>query len=501
METSWNTYRQKERGYYRRQAENTPLYRLIYHHRDALERNWESCFEHSYGFLRQSVLEAFDEYLNCGIILHGCARLHCEHCNHSELLAFSCKRRGLCPSCDAKRALLFAEHLEHEVLLPCPHRHLVFTIPKRLRVYFKFNRKLHSVLYKSAWTAWKRYINNHLPGSTGMVMALHTAGEELKFHPHVHAIALNGAIDDNGTFAQLSSLDTTILESPVVSHVELYFQQEVFNQLIAANVIEEEVAVEMATWEHSGFSAWVSEPIEPTHTEHRLFLSRYLKKAVISNQRLSIDDSNPLATTVTYRSGKTEQVLSYGFQPGSLVPDITHHTISADTEKQFSPLEFLATLTLHIPDKWEQTTRYYGIYAARTRGKKRQLELEALEQAILLAEDTNQDFTIPLPPFREEPTPKPSKTWAACMKRVFEVDPLVCPKCGSQMKIKAFITDSKEIIRLCHNLGIAPPGVSYVELWRAPPKFSSQKASTNTVVEPFFDGWQSSSRHSSKITH
>ena len=44
-------------------------------------------------------------------------------------------------------------------------------------------------------------------------MALHTAGEELKFHPHVHAIALNGVIDDNGNFTQLSSVDTTLLES------------------------------------------------------------------------------------------------------------------------------------------------------------------------------------------------------------------------------------------------------------------------------------------------
>ena len=317
-------------------------------------------------------------------------------------------------------------------------------------------------------------------------MALHTAGEKLNFHPHIHAIALDGAVDKSDNFVQLPSLDTTILES--------YFQQEVFNHLIAANVIEEEVAVDMATWEHSGFSAWAGEPIEPNDIERRLFLSRYLKKAVISNQRLTIDDSNPLATTVTYRSGKTEQVLSYGFQPESLVSNTAYHTISAETEKQFSPLEFLAALTLHIPDKWEQTTRYFGCYSARTRGKKRQLE-EAANQ--------DQGSAIPMPPFPEdqEPKTKPSKTWAACMKRVFEIDPLICPKCGGQMKIKAFITESKEITRLCNNLGIAP--------WRAPPKFSSQKAATNTIVEPpvvsyvepFFDGWQSSSRLSSKITH
>ena len=184
------------------------------------------------------------------------------------------------------------------------------------------------------------------------------------------------------------------------------------------------------------------------------------------------------------------------------MPDITNHTISADTEKPFSPLEFLATLALHIPDKWEQTTRYYGIYAARTRGKQRRLEKEALEQAKLLAKNTNQDSAIPMPPFseKEEPKPKPSKTWAACMKRVFEVDPLICPKCGSQMNIKAFITDSKEITRLCNNLGIAP--------WHAPPPFGISKHASSTVEQPvvsyfeqFFDGWQSSDFKESKVKH
>ena len=140
-----------------------------------------------------------------------------------------------------------------------------------------------------------------------------------------------------------------------------------------------------------------------------------------------------------------------------------------------------------------RTNSIYGCYAARTRGKKRRLEKEALEQAKLLAKDTNKDFALPMPPFRDEPKPKPSKTWAACMKRVFEVDPLVCPKCGNQMKIKAFIADSNEITRLCNNLGISP--------WRAPPDFNSQKASTDSVIEPFFDGWQSSDFPESKIKH
>ena len=78
------------------------------------------------------------------------------------------------------------------------------------------------------------------------------------------------------------------------------------------------------------------------------------------------------------------------------------------------------------------------------------------------------------------------------MKRVFEVDPLVCPKCGNLMKIKAFITDAKEITRLCNNLGIAP--------WRAPPKFGARSGSDTPVVD-FFDGWQSSNSVGNIVKH
>lgn len=78
--------------------------------------------------------------------------------------------------------------------------------------------------------------------------------------------------------------------------------------------------------------------------------------------------------------------------------------------RDFEPLEFLAELSQHIPDMWEQTTRYVGIYSARSRGAKR----------------VPMDFPGPLPEI--DPPERPSTYWAASMKRVFEIDPLECPK-------------------------------------------------------------------------
>ena len=48
---------------------------------------------------------------------------------------------------------------------------------------------------------------------------------------------------------------------------------------------------------------------------------------------------------------------------------------------------------------------------------------------------------------RTEPKRPTSRYWASCIKRIYEIDPLTCPKCGEQMKIVAFITDSKQLAR------------------------------------------------------
>lgn len=128
-------------------------------------------------------------------------------------------------------------------------------------------------------------------------------------------------------------------------------------------------------------------------------------------------------------------------------------------------LEFLAELSSHVPKVFEQTTRFFGKYSCRSRGLARvKKEASKLIEVNELLEVTADELN--------ENKVKPSSYWAACMKRVFEVDPLECPKCGDQMKIIAFLQDPKEIEKIADNLGQvtwrAPPGVassSSHEMW------------------------------------
>ena len=461
MEQAWERSRTRRLGYLRHRPEESLLYRVIYNYREEFERSWEERFQDRYGVLRNEVITAFDRYLSCGIVAHGCARARCEQCGHSILIAYSCKRRGLCPSCDTKRAILFAEHLNESVLLPLPYRHVVWGIPKRLRVYFRFDRKLIGKLYQAAWQAWDDIVGT--AGKTGAIMALHSAGDLLNFHPHIHSLCLDGVVNNQTQFVQQSAIDKPLLQE--------YFAQNVFALLLKAELITEDVIDQIRSQEHWGFNVWLGEPISTADTEQRLFIARYLKRCPLALDRLSLieDGTEPLIR-------------------------IVKHLDDGDVHRDLSPLEFLAELQQAIPDTWEQTTRYYGLHASRTRGAEPvgfRAQLSASTDVVWFngepgntaaSSDLAQSAdSIPAPVMAEptEPKPKASQTWAACIKLIYEVDPLECPRCGSQMKIIAFLQQPREIEKIADNLGYPK--------YRSPPPFKKAPSIPKQTVIPFFE--------------
>jgi hypothetical protein len=85
----------------------------------------------------------FRHYLECGILAYGFARARCPDCGHDFLVAFSCKGRTICPSCNARRMPETAAHLVDHVIPPLPVRQWVLSVPKRLRWYLE--REPHAV--------------------------------------------------------------------------------------------------------------------------------------------------------------------------------------------------------------------------------------------------------------------------------------------------------------------------------------------------------------------
>jgi hypothetical protein len=125
-----------------RDPRKTVLWGLLDTLYERVKGSWEERFERRYGFWRGLADEAVARCLDCEVWDNGFARVRCRKCPQEFLVAFSCKGRGLCPSCGAKRAAELAAFLMDEVVEDVGHTQWVFTVPKMLQVYFLHHREL-----------------------------------------------------------------------------------------------------------------------------------------------------------------------------------------------------------------------------------------------------------------------------------------------------------------------------------------------------------------------
>jgi hypothetical protein len=424
METfsPWCTNREKVAQYVRRRSESTELYRLVQENWEILEIRWDELFAHDYGSLRDVVKKTFSGYLDCGILERGCARAKCPNpdCNHSKLIAFSCKKRGVCLSCGAKRSVLFAEHLHENIIPKVPHKHTIFSIPKILRLYFRYNRKLCNILFRAAWETLKDLYSEVLPfGTAAAAMVLQTSGAKINFNPHLHSLVADGVFDEQGVFHELGYLN--------LSKATEIFSHKVMKYLAREEVISDDVIENILSWKHSGFSVWQGGSVQPDDESHRLFLASYIDRAPVDNSKLFIDEN--YEKSIFYDAG------GQGIE-------------------QFYPLEFLAKLSAHIPNPYESITRYYGEYSYRRRGERKKQQVVIRPASEALPEIIPDKRAC-------------NRSWATLIKRIFEIDPLVCEQCGSKMKIVTFLTEEHEIVRLLEHLQI--PRFSQAAKMRAPP--------------------------------
>jgi len=117
--------------YERHRPEQATLYRLVQQHAASFIAHTGAS---TGAELPRFIKDEFDAFLECGILAHGFLRLRCGECGHDKLLAFSCKRRGFCPSCGARRMSQTAAHLVDHVIPHVPVRQWVLSLPIALRL-------------------------------------------------------------------------------------------------------------------------------------------------------------------------------------------------------------------------------------------------------------------------------------------------------------------------------------------------------------------------------
>jgi hypothetical protein len=356
-------------GVYRpRHPERAVLYRVLFHYFDRFLAEYESRFEKEYGFLRPIIKEVVERYLDCGNPKCGFARIRCPDCGQERLLMFCCRTRGFCPSCHSKRLEEWGEWMRQTLLLDVPHRQVVFTIPKRLRVFFKYKRRLLGDLCRSALRSLTRYFEvvAGSPVVPGVVAAIQTFGDRIHVHPHLHFLVTEGGVDETGVFHKIPRLDD--------SRLAALFAREVLADLVRKELLSPEWAEKILSWQHTGFS--VHSLVRATTKPEAERVGKYMIRPLLSLERLSFEEKEG---KVGYRYGKDE-----------------------GEQETMDYLEFIARVTSHIPDKGQVMVRYYGLYANAHRGKVRKASLAA----------------FPLRIVEEELRRIPSKGWAAMIRKV-----------------------------------------------------------------------------------
>ena len=343
---------------------------------------------------------------------------------------------------------LFGEFITDSVAYPLPHRQYVFSLPIMLRIYFRNNRRLLKQLCKIAnecLLEFLRQVTRKPYGQLGMVMTIHTFGEYMGYNCHLHALVADGLFSQSGMFYVAPKVSTKPLEQ--------MFRVRVIKMLVEEELLAEEMACKLLSWKHSGFSVHNGKPVKRNDSEGLERVAQYIIRNPFSEQKMRYNEENG---TVIYRS-----------------------RMHANTKRNFeifSAEDFIAVITQHIPDKGFQMVRYYGWYSNRARGERAKKETsdgEELNPADLEVVDV-ADY---------HPPRIPSKHWRELIKKIWEVDPLICPHCGAEMKMIALIDDGEIIEKILRHLDLWPEEALPA---RAPPKPVIQ----DYLVEPVLEDCQ-----------
>ncbi len=121
-----------------------------------------------------------------------------------------------------------------------------------------------------------------------------------------------------------------------------------------------------------------------------------------------------------------------------------HDAVEPTEDEKIDAEEFVARVLVQIPDSRRHLVRYYGAYSNRARGQRRKAEAQLGAHA---SSETSQE---PVPPPPERAALR--RRWADLIRRVYEVDPLVCRRCGGEMRVVSFITEPGQIRRILDHL-------------------------------------------------
>ena len=281
----------------------------------------------------------------------GGQRQQCDRCGHEHIQWHSCRNRS-CPRCGAAARARWLEARRHE-LLPVPYFHVVFTVPELLNVIaLHAPRIFYDLLFRAAGGALVDVAQSRLQIQPGCLCVLHTWGQTLTLHPHIHCVVPGGGFSIHDRRWCSAAKATFFLPVKVLSR---RFRSLLIRSLRQAwrdatlrlpeRVIADSVALDLLL-ARAAARDWVVYCKPPFGGPEQVlaYLANYTHRIAISNSRIvSFNGERVCFRYRDYAHGNTEKLL----------------TLDAD--------EFLRRFLLHVLPPRLVRIRYYGFLANRTR--------------------------------------------------------------------------------------------------------------------------------------
>jgi len=174
-------------------------------------------------------------------------------------------------------------HPERTVMLDRPHRQVVFTIPKMLRIFFKYNRSLLSSLCLCGREALVKYLKatTRKEIAPGIIAVIQSFGSRMNFHPHLHFLVTEGGTDKQGRFHKISSFNDSLLCR--------FFTREVFLLLLRKQLINRDLVEKILLWQHTGFN--VHSKVRAQNKKEAERIGKYMIRPILSLRRLTLDEA------------------------------------------------------------------------------------------------------------------------------------------------------------------------------------------------------------------
>src|SRR5258708_4190775 len=282
----------------------------------------------------------------CGTPALGANLVACPHCPYRHWAPRFCGYRD-CPRCLAAKSWQWLER-QTRSLLPIPYYHCVFTLPAELNSLVLANqRRLYPLLFDCAAQSLLEFVRNRLKGDLGITAVLHTWGQKLDFHPHLHCIVTGGALSPDGK--EWRSPKQRKFLFPVRAVGALFRGKSLakLRKMLAAEELhlpdsELKIPANRARWFSLLYSKrWVLYAKCPFGGPQQVlsYLANYAHRVALSIRRIVAVDARQQTVTFTYRD----------YRHGSQRKELT-----------LSALEFIRRFSLHILPPGLVRIRHYG---------------------------------------------------------------------------------------------------------------------------------------------